>query len=186
MVRPTNKAIAYIKAVVADDAADSFVELSRNDSPVLTDVGSGLLVAYLIDNGDSFEYVQYRDVDVDSVVESQLHETAVGNLLALTETTGVRVAPYGNIFAVLFDGNFEASLILVDRLWRESFRQFVTGDYLVAIPNRDILAFCDYSSSMGRSELLQVIDRARGSTDHPLSDQLFVRRDDGFHLAGTA
>ena len=183
---PTNNAIAYLKAAVPVDDPEPVIELSRDDSPVMKDVGGGLLVAYLVDTGDSFGYVQYRDLDADSVTESELHENAVDNLLSLTTTTDLRVAPHGNIFAVLFDGNFEASLILADQLWRESFRQFVTGDYFVAIPNRDILAFCDCSSAVGRSELLQVIDRLRGSADHPISDQLFVRRDNEFHAEKVA
>ena len=178
MTQSTQNAIAYLKAAVADDAAELAVNLPRDDSPIVKDIGGGLLVTYLVDNGDSFGYIQQRDLDADSIDEFQLHEFAVNNLLSLTATTDLRVVPYGNIFAIQFDGNFEASLVLADQLWRESFRQFVAGEYLVAIPNRDILGFCDATSAAGRTELLQLIDRMAESTDHPISNQLFLRSDE--------
>lgn len=162
------------------------MELSREDSPVMKNIGNGLLVAYLVDDGESFAYIQYRDLDRDGITEDQLHAIGVNNLAGLAATGNLRVAAHGNIFAAFLDGNFEASLVLVDQLWSGAFRQFVDGDYLVAIPNRDILAFCDRSSSVGRQELQQVIDRLKGSQDHPLSHQLFIRRADGWHLERTA
>lgn len=166
-----------MKPVIPDDDPAPVVKLSRDDTPVMKDVDNGLLVAYLVDEGDSFTYIQYRDLDGDRITENELHDIGTNNLSALTTQMNLRVAPYGNIFAVLLDGNFEASLLLVDSLWSNAFRQFVRGDYLVAIPNRDILAFCERSSPTGRAELLKVIERSKGSEDHPLSRELFVRRD---------
>lgn len=182
MTSPTQRAIAYLKAAIETDDEKPAVELGNDDSPVTKDIGSGLLVTYLVDAGDSFRYVQSRDLDADSVNQVEFHESAVDNLLNLAATTELRVAPHGNIFAVLMDGNFEASLILVDQLWRDNFRQFVTGDYLVAIPTRDVLAFCERSSVEGRSELLELIERMRDSDDHPISHQLFVRSDKGLNI----
>jgi uncharacterized protein YtpQ (UPF0354 family) len=141
------------------------------------DIGNGLLVAYLVDEGDSFAYIQHRHLDRDGVTEEELYDIGIDNLLELAAENELRVVQHGNFYAAILDGHFEASLLLVDSLWRDSFRPFVTGDYLVAIPNRDILAFCDRSSPAGRAELLDVIERLKGSGDHPLSRELFVRRD---------
>jgi len=38
---------------------------------------------------------------------------------------GVRVQEYGSVFAVFMDGNFEASLILVDWLWSQALAHLV-------------------------------------------------------------
>ena len=132
-------------------------------------VGNGLLVAYLVDNGELFTYVRYRDLDSDRITENELQDIGINNLLAPTAQTHLRVAPHGDILAVLLDGNFEASLLLVDSLWRDSFRPFVVGDYLVALPNRDILASCDRSSPTGRTELLVAIERVNRTEVHRLS-----------------
>ena len=84
--------------------------------------------------------------------------------------------PKGQMFAVLMGGNFEASLILLDCLWDDSFRQFAAGQYAIAIPARDILAFCDSSSVEGLRELQRVSQAAHSSPiDHPLSDRLYLR-----------
>jgi uncharacterized protein YtpQ (UPF0354 family) len=172
----TSKAIAYLKAAVRDDDGGPTIELPHDDTPVLKKLNTELLVAYIVDAGRCFKYIQYRDLQTDSVSEAELHDIAIRNLSALADTGKLRVVPYGNIFAVLLDGNFESSMILLDHLWADSFRQFVTGDFLIAIPNRDILAFCDRSSSNGRNELIQVIKRLEGPEDHRLTRTLYVRR----------
>ena len=115
------------------------IGLPHDDAPVLKQLNSGLLVAHVIDTGDSFEYIQNRDLQTDSVNEAKLHTIGIGNLSTLAASGQLRIAPHGAVFAVLMDGNFESSLILLDHLWADSFRQLVTGDYLVAIPTRDVL-----------------------------------------------
>lgn len=172
----TSKAIAYLKASVPESDTAPTIELSRADSPVMKTLNDDLLVAYVVNTGDSFSYVQYRDLETDSVSEAELHEIGLRNLAAFADSGNLRVVPHGNIFAVLLNGNFEASMILLDQLWTESLREFVSGDFLVATPARDILAFCDASSTTGRTELMQVIDRLKASQDHPLTQQLYVRR----------
>ncbi len=152
----------------------------------MTPVGSGLVVAYLVDDGDSFLYVQFRDLDNDEVTEDELHHIGIRNLLRMTTAGALRIEPCGNAFMAILDGNFEATLLLPDLLWRDHFRQFVSGDYLVAIPARDILVFCDRSSTAGRADLLKAIDAQRDSEDHPLSRELFVRRDSEWFIDGEA
>ena len=114
MTSSTSGAVAYLKPVVPDDDPVPVMELSSGDTPVMRDVGNGLLVAYLVDDGDSFAYIQYRDFDRDHVTENELHDIGINNLLALTAQADLRVAPHGNILAAFLDGNFEASLLLVD------------------------------------------------------------------------
>jgi uncharacterized protein YtpQ (UPF0354 family) len=176
VAQETSKAIAYLKAVVPEEDPAPTIELPHDDGPVLKELTAELLVAYVVDVGQSFQYVQYRDLHTESISEAQLHEIGIRNLSTLAYAGKMRVSPYGNIFAVLLDGNFEASMILLNDLWDNSFRQFVIGDYLIAIPNRDILAFCDRSSPEGRKELMELVKRIENSTDHPLTRTLFVRR----------
>jgi uncharacterized protein YtpQ (UPF0354 family) len=69
------------------------------------------------------------------------------------------MSPYGNVFTFLMDGDFEASIMLLDEFWDGEFRKFVTGKYAAAIPARDVLAFCDADSTAGIAELQEVINR---------------------------
>jgi uncharacterized protein YtpQ (UPF0354 family) len=173
----TSKAIAYLKAAEPITVPDNSIVLSREDSPVIKELGDGLLVCYVVDTGNSFEYVQFRHLDKDGISPDELHRIGLLNL-AILANGRLRVAPQGNIFAVLLDGNFEASAILVNAYWDDGFRQFVTGDYAVTIAARDILAFCDASSEQGIKELQDVVERLKSAgVDHPISDSLYIRRE---------
>lgn len=154
-------------------AAD--IDVSGGDAPVLKNLGNGLLVAYVIDLGDSLQYVQHRHLEATGVVESELHGHAVQNLMGLAKAK-LRVEPYGKVFAVFLDGNFETSLMLLDDLWDKSLIRRVAAGFVAAIPARDILAFCDRASLEGITELRQVVARANVGGDHLLTPVLYRRQ----------
>jgi hypothetical protein len=78
------------------------------------------------------------------------------------------------VFAVLFGGNFEASLVLIDPLWDEHLAHLAPNGYVIAIPNRDILAFCDARCLAGIETLRGMIEIAQGG-DHPITTTLYRR-----------
>jgi hypothetical protein len=169
------KALAYLKPSVPDSDPSPVVTLGTDDSPVLRAFAPGLLTAYLIDEGDSFSYVQGRDLREAGVGEEELHRLAIANLSELAEDK-ITVRQNGPVWAVFFDGNFEASLMLIDALWSRGLREYA-DDPVVAIPARDILAFCDVESAAGLSELRAVVKRAWQTGDHLLSESLYRRVD---------
>jgi len=171
----TQRAIAYLKAEVPESNSPSLT-LSAEDNPVLRSIGNELCVAYIIDEGSNYKYVQHRHLTEDCTSEDQLHSFGIRNLIEMASQRNLRVQPCNQIYAVLMGGDFEASLILLDQFWDNQFRQFVTGEYAVAIPNRDILAFCDRTSAEGIDELRQLIARGHTSGDHPISNKIYVRQ----------
>jgi hypothetical protein len=50
---------------------------------------------------------------------------------------------------------------------------------LIALSSRDLLVFCDWSSAVGRIELLEVIARLDGKADHLLVRDRYVIDRDG-------
>jgi hypothetical protein len=102
-------AVAYLKGEVTDDQ-EVHITLSESDSPVLRNLGHGLLAAYLVDEGEYYSYVQQRHHD-SLITCDELHAQALAKLTALAEKRA-EVRPYGNIYAVLMGGDFEASIIL--------------------------------------------------------------------------
>ena len=167
-------AIAYLKAVAPDDGTPA-LPVAHADALVIRPYNDELCVCYLVDRGSNFRYVQNRDLDREEFGADQLHEIGLRNLWEQAGPRNARVQPNQNIFAVLIGGDFEASLILVDRLWEQDFRQFVRGDFAAALPSRDVLAFCDSSSSQGLQELRQLIARVTATGDHLLSQKIYVR-----------
>jgi uncharacterized protein YtpQ (UPF0354 family) len=162
----------HIKAALP--LADGAIELGPDDSPVLHDLGNGLIVMYAADQGDHFEFVQNRHTEKARISPEGLHEAAVRNLSAFAEGQ-LRIAPHGNIFALFLDGNFEASVLLLDAVWEGPLAEYAPNGFIAAVAARDILAFADRRSRKGVKELREVVGRAFPGCDHPISDGLFRR-----------
>ncbi len=166
------RAIAYLKMQVSEECLNE-IALDFADSPVLRQIGHGLLVAYLVDEGEHFSYVQNRHlVDAGMSIE-ELDECAMGNLARFANEKA-EVHQYGNIFAVLCGGNFEASLLLCDQFWDTWYSELAPQGFVAAFPCRDILAFGDSGSTSTVQELNALCGRAQGG-DHPLTTELFRR-----------
>jgi len=171
----TDKAIAYLRPEVPSNDPSPELSLSGDDAPVLRTFTSGLLTAYLFDEGDTFSYLQARDLRESGIGEEELHRQAVANLAALAEGN-VTVEEVGPVWTLSLEGNFEASLLLIDDLWTRGLREYAE-DPVVAIPSRDVLAFCDADSVAGLAELHAVVKRVWPSGDHLLSENLYQRVD---------
>jgi uncharacterized protein YtpQ (UPF0354 family) len=167
------RAVAYLmpRLTVGDEAT---VKLLEPDSPVISDLNNGLLIGYLVDQEDHFQYIQRRHLVDAGMTEAMLRQNAVNNLAALVGKKGAKVQPYGDCYAVFFGGNFEASLVLVDTLWDEHLSHLAPNGFVIAIPNRDMLAFCDAMSETGVEQLRQIIGRVEGG-DHPITATLYRR-----------
>src|SRR5580700_7982374 len=50
-----------------------------------------------------------------------------------------RMQPYGPVFALFMEGNFAASVLLLDTLWDVSFAKHVREEFVVALPARTFL-----------------------------------------------
>jgi hypothetical protein len=121
------RAIAYLKPNLTNDESEATVSLNHEDSPVLRDLHNGLLVAYLVDEGTRFDYIQNRHLIAAEIDEERLHKTAIGNLYSLAERH-LRIQPYGPVFTLFMDGNFEASVLLLDTVWDISFAKHVISN----------------------------------------------------------
>lgn len=166
-------AIAYVKRIERGDGPA--LPLAHNESPVCTPWSSELAVFYLIDDADRYVYVQQRQIDDIGLSAQDLHAISLRNLRDAVGRNKGRVVPYGNIFAFLMGGDFEASVILLEDLWNEDFRKLAGPDLAVAIPARDVLAFCPVSSEAGLEELNGVIERVFPDGDHLLIDHVLWR-----------
>lgn len=176
------QALAYLKPEIPSSAPAPVMSLSADDAPVMTKFLPGLLTAYLVDEGDSFAYVQGRDLRSAGISEEELHRGALANLAALAERQ-LTIREYETVSALLLDGNFEASLLLLDDLWTHRLRAYAR-DPIVAIPARDVLAFADLEAAGGVSELRALVKRVWPSCDHPLSENLYRRVDGKWRAYG--
>ncbi len=165
------RAVAYLKGVGENDGLPA-VSLSGADSPVLRPVGSGLVAAYVVDEPEGLVYVQQRHLDLAGMDAAQLHRLALDNLDKLC-SQHMRVEKHGPIFGVFVDGNFEASMFLLQALWQRDLADLVDQGYMVAVPARDIMAFCDMASEEGVATLKEMVERVHQNGDHLISKNTF-------------
>jgi uncharacterized protein YtpQ (UPF0354 family) len=172
--------VAYLKATYLTDDAEPALELAPKDSPVFSDFLPGMAVAYLVDQGDSYSYVQYRHLWEDGLEPSELSRVGLENLAELASNS-VEVRGYGDIYVVTMGGTFEAALLLVDAFWEDWYNEVASEPVLAAAPARDILAFGSAEYPAVRSALAGLARRLP-EFDHPLSDTLLLRADGAWSL----
>jgi hypothetical protein len=87
----------------------------------------------------------------------------------------LRILHYSALHGLLVDGQLEASLILLDDLSDSSLAKYTPNSAIVALPSRDVLAFCDVKSLQGIVELKQLVERS-AENDHQLTTILYYRQ----------
>jgi uncharacterized protein YtpQ (UPF0354 family) len=164
------RAAAYL---VRPDSDERLPALSASDAPVLTDLGNGLRVGYVVDLGTRFQYIQRRHLRAEGVTQQELHRNSVAKLSTMLNDRSAVVHPCADCFIVVFDGHFDASLILVDVLWDEMLDDFAPNGFVAAVPSKNGLAFCDSKTPDGPLQLRRIIKHLGG--DHPISTTLYCR-----------
>ena len=165
------RAVAYLKSVDSP-GAEAAIALPDADSPVLRPVGCGLVAAYVVDEPEGLVYVQQRHLALAGIDAAQLHRMAIENLDKLC-SRHMRVEKHGPVFGVFVDGNFEASMFLLQSLWQRELADLVDEGFMVAVPARDIMAFCDMASEEGVATLKQMVERVHENGDHLISKNTF-------------
>jgi uncharacterized protein YtpQ (UPF0354 family) len=168
-------AIACLKVPVAQGHGIA-VALGDLDSPVLRNLDNGLLVSYLVDQGDHFSYVQNRHLAQAGLSEAKLHEQALLNLSSVVGAQA-EVRKFGSIYIVVAGGTFEASLILCDEFWSTWYEDLAGKGFIVTFPARDVLAFGDSGDDDTVGELKELCAKTAGLLEHPLTTTLYRRVD---------
>ena len=65
--------------------------------------------------------------------------------------------------------------LLLDDLWDQSLATYTPNGAIVALPARDVLAFCDAKSLQGILELKQLVRRITPKGEHLLTETLYYR-----------
>jgi hypothetical protein len=168
-------AVAYLKAALPQNDPADPIQLDADSSPILRPLSGDLLVSYVEDRGNHLALLNGAQLRRMAITVDDLHARAVANLSALAEGR-VTLRQTGAINALFLDGNFEASLLLLDEFWDGALAGYYSTPPVVAVPARDVIAFSEVGSSSGIAELRRVVDRVWPNGDHLLSKSLFVRR----------
>lgn len=171
------QATACVKTSRSISDGSGAVTLEDGDAPVLKDLGSGLFVAYLVDDGHNLVYVQNHHLNGSQLTPEGLYELGLHNL-AVRAAGKARMQQHGEVHAILLDGMFEASLVLLDDLWDNTLKHLAPNGFVAALPARDVLAVCDAKSEQGIASLRNMVNRVFAGGDHLLTQDLY-RRENG-------
>ena len=149
----------------------------------------GLNVAYAIDNDRTIAYIPRGRFESWGIALEELHELAIENLLARSESIEIKAAPpdeQGRVHLLIFqtlDG-YDASRILLPTL-HEQLREHLGSPFAAAIPNRDImLCFRDETDTVER--LAKQIAEDYQRMPHQVTDRLLLVTADGIAVRENA
>jgi len=165
--------------LVRPDSDERLPTLSASDEPVLTDLGNGLRVGYVVDLGTRFQYIQRRHLRAEGVTQQELHRNSVAKLSTMLNDRSAVVHPCADCFIVVFDGHFDASLILVDVLWDEMLDDFAPNGFVAAVPEQErfgVLRFEDARWPSAASSDHQAFGRRSSNFDNPVPPRFDTSR----------
>lgn len=130
-------------------------------------------IFYLVDEGDSYHMITHRDLEEAGISDDHLHELALENLKTEANNNFQLRRGADDVFIFTGSSDFIASAILLDRFWDERHPDGVA----VAIPARDVLAFCAADNEAGIAGLVKACDAITANDpSHPISRNLHVRK----------
>jgi uncharacterized protein YtpQ (UPF0354 family) len=144
---------------------------------VFDDLNEELVVVYAEDNPKSIRYLTPKNLQDIGIARGDLRGLAVGNLERLLPKIEVHPGPLFSM--VKADGNYEASLLLFDGIW-SSGQIRVDGDFVVAVPARDVLLVTGSRNPAGIAKLRELAAQMARESSYHLTDQLFVYRNGSF------
>lgn len=136
-----------------------------------------LIVLYAEDTPTNIRYLTRGDLTELNLQDASLKGRSVQNLMALLPP----IELYGGdgVYMIAAGGTYEASLLLADSIW-DSGQIEVRGDYVVAIPARDVLLITGSDDPDNIAKLRGMVAAVIADTPYRLTDVLFVYRNGVF------
>jgi uncharacterized protein YtpQ (UPF0354 family) len=138
-----------------------------------------LVIFYAEDLPHGIRYLTNAGAEKWGLQRGSLRPLAVRNLRALLPE--VQVLSSGGLYLISAGGNYEASLLLFETLWRERKLE-VEGDYVVALPARDTLLVTGRDDWQGMRRVRETVAQVYPKAPYRLTDRLFVRAGEKFEL----
>jgi len=140
-----------------------------------------LLIAYAVDSDRTIAYIPVGHFQSWGISIEELHETALKNLVARSQSMNAHAAhdEKGKVNLILFqtmDG-YDASRILLPML-HDRLRQHLGSPFAAGIPNRDIL-LCFRNDQATIDSLQQQIASDHRNMPHQITDRLLLVTADG-------
>jgi uncharacterized protein YtpQ (UPF0354 family) len=144
--------------------------------PVVRATGGLFGVFYAVDEGSHYTFVTNRDLEAVGIKVDDLHAIGMRNLTArINGEPGLHLERTRTFTGLGIGGDFEASLVLLDTVWAERLKGEVAGNFVVAVPTRDVCAYCDSRSREAIDALRMLAERLTSKGERLLCERLLLR-----------
>lgn len=140
---------------------------------------SELAIFYAEDHEKNIQYLTNEAIEGVGIERDSLRGLAVENLRRLIP--GIEVKGGDGLYMITAGGDYEASLLLLDFLWSPDTMP-VAGDFVVAIPSRDLLIVTGSENREAISRLREMMEQTGDHLSYRLTPVLFVRREGAFEV----
>ena len=129
-----------------------------------------LLITYAEDTENSIRYLTQPDVDLMALNMDALRSIAVKNLHSLL--TNLKLHGDGSVYMLTAGGDYETSLILLNYLFTKQNIP-VDGDFIIAIPNCDLLLITGSNNKAGIHKMKEIAGRVFLTGSCQVSEYLY-------------
>lgn len=155
----------------------------EGEGPAVRATGGLFGVFYAVDEGSHYTYVTNSELETVGIKLDDMHAIGLRNLAARVKAEpGLRLERTGTLTGLVVGGDFEASLVLLDPVWSERLKGEVASNFVVALPTRDVCAFCDSRSPEAIEALRMLTERLTAKGERLLCDRLLRRENERWRL----
>lgn len=149
--------------------------------PVFEDYNKELVIVYAEDNDNRTRYL--TSAEKLEVPRDKLRETALANLQRILPEITITPLEEGRVYLVGADGDYTASLLLLNKVWSDGRLQ-VDGDFVVALPARDVMAVAGSKDRKALRVLRSIAKKWYEEGPYSVTESLFVYRGGKFAKFG--
>lgn len=130
-----------------------------------------LIIVYAEDTKNNINYITKPEFDKLNIAKDMLLDLAVNNLIRILPD----LQKFGEdgCFAIAAGGDYEASLILLKSIWSKEYLD-VDGDFVIAIPNRDLLIITGSNNKNGIERVKGLATEMYQKENYQISPDLFI------------
>jgi uncharacterized protein YtpQ (UPF0354 family) len=155
---------------------DRYLEFpGKKTSIVHEHLAGDIWIVYGLDSPDSIKSLMQESVEQLGLNPSDLRPLACDNLRRILPE--IKLHGSGPSYLLTAGGDYVASILLLDEVWAV-LEERVDGDFVAAVPSRDVLLFTGSRSKEGLEYLRRKAREIEQTGDHVIS-QTLLRRTQG-------
>lgn len=162
-----------IPVIKPNEYLDEINSLSKDGEafPMLTEkYNDQLIIAYAEDSKNSIKYLTEDDLKMLSISKDSLKSIALRNFDKIIPN--IQRQGDNELFMITAGGDYEASLILLSSIWTKENLP-VDGEFIIAIPNRDMLLITGSKSKTGIAKIKEIVADSYKTGNYQVSDHLY-------------